>query len=261
MISEQTSQTRVLLVEDEALVRWTGRRTLEEMGCLVIEAETCMEAEDEWKRGGFDVVVLDYRLPDGVSVDVADRMRARGSREPLIFMTAETERIGEREAASLGAVAVLRKPLNTKELKDALSRACGGASGNGVASASVPVIAGGFEVVECPGLVDQTMLEAVCRRSDKSAWIALLFGRSDSINDGAVALLQEISAEKRRYGGRICVVSVPEKLKTNFIGGGVDREIDVFSSVDELNRLGRRTTTPSERMSLMDVAVRRDHAG
>ena len=119
MTSEPMSQIRVLLLEDEALVRWTGRRTLEEMGCLVIEAETCQEAEEEWKRGGFDVVVLDYRLPDGVSVDVAGRMRVRGNNEPLIFLTAETEKIGDVEAASLGAVAVLRKPLNVKDLKNA----------------------------------------------------------------------------------------------------------------------------------------------
>src|SRR3989339_344080 len=118
MTSDVLSQLKVLLVEDESLVRWTGRKALEGMGCLVIEAGNCFDAEEAWKCDDFDLIVLDYRLPDGVSMDVVERMRSKGSEVPLVYLTAETEKIGEIDAARLGIRRVLKKPLNVEELKN-----------------------------------------------------------------------------------------------------------------------------------------------
>ncbi|OGV61229.1 MAG: hypothetical protein A2283_07155 [Lentisphaerae bacterium RIFOXYA12_FULL_48_11] len=259
MTSDVLSQLKVLLVEDESLVRWTGRKALEGMGCLVIEAGNCFDAEEAWKCDDFDLIVLDYRLPDGVSMDVVERMRSKGSEVPLVYLTAETEKIGEIDAARLGIRRVLKKPLNVEELKNAVLEFTGLKSDN--ENTEGHISEGGFEVVICPAVIEESTVVHICGQSELSSWIALCMDKTESIDDVAIRRLQEMSAEKRGSGGRLCIVGLSPKMRDYFVKLEVDRQIDLLSGLDELRHLGRKTTSPSERMSLMDVAVRSDNAG
>jgi len=260
MTSKALSQTKVLLVEDESLVRWTGRKALEGMGCLVIEAENCFDAEEAWKRDDFDLVVLDYRLPDGISMDVVERMRSRGNDVPLIYMTAETERIGTDDAERLGICAVLRKPLNVEEFRKSVLEFTKIKADNSEDHAG-NICEGGFDVVVCPTVVGEGNVIDICGQRELSSWVALRMDMTENIDDAAIKRLNEISVAKLRGGGRLCIVGLSTKMKNLFVKLGMDREIDILSGVDELRHLGRKTASPSERMSLMDVAVRSDNAG
>lgn len=59
---------RILLVEDDSLVRTTLRLALEQQGCEVVTAEDGVEGLDAVQQASFDAVVTDVRLPrrDGV---------------------------------------------------------------------------------------------------------------------------------------------------------------------------------------------------
>jgi FixJ family two-component response regulator len=67
--------------------------------------------------------VLDQHLPGLSGLELHERLRAEGGAVPVVFITAfEDERVCE-QALRAGAVAVLRKPFEERELLDAVARA------------------------------------------------------------------------------------------------------------------------------------------
>ena len=64
-MGKNSPRLRVLVVDDEPLIRWSLGETLEQSGHAVVEAGDAESAFRAVSAGGpFDVVLLDYRLPD-----------------------------------------------------------------------------------------------------------------------------------------------------------------------------------------------------
>jgi CheY-like chemotaxis protein len=78
--------TRVLLVEDEAIIAMTAEDMLEELGCETAAiASTLAEALEAVGTVGFDCALLDINLNGAESLPVAARLRAMG--RPFVFTT------------------------------------------------------------------------------------------------------------------------------------------------------------------------------
>ena len=70
------ANNRVLLVDDEPGVRFMVRDFLDAKGYGTEEAATCDQALDVFRRTRPDIVILDYKLPDGTALDLIPRLRA-----------------------------------------------------------------------------------------------------------------------------------------------------------------------------------------
>jgi DNA-binding response OmpR family regulator len=70
-----TKPTRVLVVEDEKLVNWSLVTSLTKWGFSVRPVFTGCDAVKELQECGFDVVLLDYQLPDLDGLAVARQIR------------------------------------------------------------------------------------------------------------------------------------------------------------------------------------------
>jgi two-component system response regulator AtoC len=108
-------RSRILVVDDEKLIRWTLRERLEESGYAVVEAETGTEAlflVDE----GVDLVLLDVKLPDLDGLDVLRRIRERHPDTLVILITALATVENAVEAMKRGAWHYLNKPIDLDEL-------------------------------------------------------------------------------------------------------------------------------------------------
>ena len=79
---------RILLVEDDAVLREVIRQSLTEAGNVVDRAATLAEAMHLWAVQPFDVVVLDLNLPDGSGLTALRAARAGGDRTPVLVLTA-----------------------------------------------------------------------------------------------------------------------------------------------------------------------------
>ncbi len=113
---------RILLVEDDAVLRDVMLRSLGQAGHRVDAAATAAEARHLWHVQPFDAVLLDLTLPDGSGLSVLREARARNDRTPVLVLTARN-RTDERIAGlDAGADDYLGKPFDLAEV-DARLRA------------------------------------------------------------------------------------------------------------------------------------------
>ncbi|MCY1666356.1 response regulator [Rhizobium sp. SL86] len=107
---------RILVVEDDLVLRDGLREGLKLCGFAVDTVATAADAFLALTAGGFDAVVLDRMLPDGSGLDVLLSIRRSGNRVPVLLLTAKDEvgdRIGGLDA---GADDYLGKPFDLDEL-------------------------------------------------------------------------------------------------------------------------------------------------
>ncbi len=107
---------RVLIVEDESLIRWSLRQKFEEREYQVTEAETGTLAVQAIDAGTFDLIMLDYKLPDMTGLDVLRHLRKTDQEAVAIMMTAYSNIDDAVEAIKLGAFDYIAKPFQMDEL-------------------------------------------------------------------------------------------------------------------------------------------------
>jgi len=110
------ARARVLVVDDEELIRWSLAEHLRTVG---YEPEVAVDGEDALARiESFcpDLVVLDLQMPKLTGLDVLRRLRAQGSDVAVMVITAHGEIASAVEATSLGATAYLKKPFDLREV-------------------------------------------------------------------------------------------------------------------------------------------------
>jgi two-component system, NtrC family, response regulator AtoC len=114
---------RVLVVDDEPLVRWSVAEKLGARGYKVLEAGSGASAIDMFMGGTPDVVLLDLLLPDYCDLSLLAMLRGVAPTVPIIIMTAfATPGLVER-ARTLGAYKVINKPFDMNELAPIIRQA------------------------------------------------------------------------------------------------------------------------------------------
>lgn len=107
---------RLLLVEDESLLRWALRARLVRAGHEVDEAATLAEADELLRKRRPDVVLLDVNLPDGNGIDFLAAQHEKLSESIALVFTADGRVEDAVRAMKLGAWDFLAKPVDQEEL-------------------------------------------------------------------------------------------------------------------------------------------------
>jgi two-component system, NtrC family, response regulator AtoC len=113
---------RVLVVDDERLIRWSLKERLNREGYDVLEAETGRVALQIFESG-VDLVLLDYRLPDVEGFDVLKRMRETDTDVLIIMLTAHSSVEHAVAAMRAGAYHYIGKPFDLDDVIIAVDRA------------------------------------------------------------------------------------------------------------------------------------------
>src|SRR5262245_25151900 len=109
------STANVLVVDDEDLVRWSLKERLVSNGYAVSEAATVASGLEQIGND-IDLVLLDFRLPDGDGLTVLRRIKEVSPDTLVILMTAYSSVQNAVEAMRLGAYHYLNKPFNLDEV-------------------------------------------------------------------------------------------------------------------------------------------------
>ncbi|HXA17841.1 MAG TPA: sigma-54 dependent transcriptional regulator [Thermoanaerobaculia bacterium] len=112
----------VLLVDDEASIRFAVRDYLETQGWTVEEAVDCRSARSALRTAHTDVIVLDYRLPDGDTLTLLSEIKAIHPTLPVVVLTGHGSVDLAVTAVKLGADHFLTKPVELATLLVILQR-------------------------------------------------------------------------------------------------------------------------------------------
>ncbi|NNE70327.1 MAG: response regulator [Rhodothermales bacterium] len=118
------SGRRLLLVEDNLIIRRVVRRLLENLGHHVETAENGKKALKKVKKGAFDLVFMDIQMPvmDGLEATRRIRKEVDTAKQPWIVALTATE-LHQSVCRDAGADDYLGKPVRSEHLQQAVERA------------------------------------------------------------------------------------------------------------------------------------------
>ena len=116
VMPKKSAPATVLVVDDEALIRWTLAQALGERGYEVTEAVDARGAVAAFEgvADPFDVVLLDYRLPDSADLRLLGTLKRLAPTTRIIMVTAHSSPELTQGATAMGAFRVISKPFEVE---------------------------------------------------------------------------------------------------------------------------------------------------
>jgi len=107
---------RLLVIEDEPLVRELVTLNLKHAGYEVDSADTFDTGLAKLSAGGFDLAVVDVMLPGGDGFVLTSRAREKGVKCPVLMLTSRSDTVSKVRGLDSGADDYLTKPFDVPEL-------------------------------------------------------------------------------------------------------------------------------------------------
>ncbi len=114
---------KILVIDDEKLLRWSIEQNLSKEGYTVISAEKGLEGLDLFYAEQPDIVLLDIHLPDISGLNVLESIKKESSSAIVIMITAFGDIQTAVTTIKLGAYDFVEKPFNMEKLKILISKA------------------------------------------------------------------------------------------------------------------------------------------
>ncbi len=114
---------RLLIVEDDEVMRFTLRELLDQRGYEVVEAEDAETAIEIAQKESIDLVILDIRLPGMSGLKALPILQQIDVTLPVIIITAYGDKEKAIEAIKKGAYDYFTKPFKTEEIEIVIKRA------------------------------------------------------------------------------------------------------------------------------------------
>ena len=115
----------VFVVDDDPAICRIIHRMLSDEQCKVETSQSVADALQAIEQESFDVYVIDYKLPDGSGLDVAERVRSKWGATPIIFISGYDPSAVALRAEKLGIADFLKKPFSRELICNAVKKAIG----------------------------------------------------------------------------------------------------------------------------------------
>jgi DNA-binding NtrC family response regulator len=119
------SNTDVLVVDDDAGVCQIVQRMLSHEQCRVQTRQSVSDALGAIEKKAFDAYVIDFKLPDGSGLDVAEGIRSKWGATPIILISGYDPAAVALRAEKLSISDFLEKPFSREVICEAVNKAIG----------------------------------------------------------------------------------------------------------------------------------------
>lgn len=114
-----TSRAKVLVIDDDEIVRMTLRVILQRENCIVIEAKNGNQGVAMYKQENPDIVITDILMPDKEGLETITEIRACNAKVKIVAMSGggNTKNMSFlKMAQKVGADQVINKPFKADEI-------------------------------------------------------------------------------------------------------------------------------------------------
>jgi len=115
-VAEMNDNSRILIVDDDEVVRRSYLRSLESISCDVEAARDGEEALQTMERKPFDVVLLDMRMPGQDGLSVLRTIKQKWPDSEVVIITGYPTVDSVKEAVRLGAYDYITKPVGPQDV-------------------------------------------------------------------------------------------------------------------------------------------------
>jgi two-component system, NtrC family, response regulator AtoC len=206
---------KILIVDDERLVRWSLRQKCEEWGFQVLEADAGEPALRLAQRENPDLVLLDVRLPDLSGIEVLDQLKKNGDARSVIMITADPQLDDVKAAIKLGAVDFVGKPIDFELLHEVIQTTLeeiGTRGGNALTSPTRTRSGVGFESIVSVSPKMTELMNFVRKVASCEASTILIQGESGTGKDLIAKALHYESTRRDKPFVAINCSAIPETL-------------------------------------------------
>ena len=111
-----SDKNRILIVDDDEVVRWSYLRSLESISRNVEAASDGEEALQTMEQNPFDVVLLDLRMPGQDGLSVLRTIKQKWPESEVVIITGYPTVASAKEAVRLGAFDYVAKPVGPQDV-------------------------------------------------------------------------------------------------------------------------------------------------
>ena len=129
VLPPRSSGNEVLVVDDDDAVCQIVQRMLSDEQYSVQTSQSVADAFRAIEQKPFDAYVLDYKLPDGSGLDVAERIRSQGNEAPIILISGYDVSSVASSAEKYRILDFFPKPFSREMIRNAVKKAIGSSKG------------------------------------------------------------------------------------------------------------------------------------
>lgn len=122
-VAQMNTTTRILIVDDEEVVRLSFMRILASAHCKVKAVWSWAQVAEAMQNEKFDIVLLDLRLPGVDGMTILRSLKERWPESEVIIITGYPTLETAKEAVMLGAHDYLAKPVGPEQVIEAANAA------------------------------------------------------------------------------------------------------------------------------------------
>ncbi len=206
------SKKKVLIVDDEKLIRWTLSQKLQDWNLDYLEATSGGAAFQVAEEEGPDLVILDIKLPDVKGTDLLEEFKKRWPELPVIMITAFGVIDDAVIAMRRGAYDFITKPIDYAKLQSTVKNALETVSLKREIALYREKGRFDFNQIIATSRAMQQVLDIVKKIAESEASIVLLQGESGTGKDLLAQAIHHLSRRKNAPFLAINCSAIPENL-------------------------------------------------
>ncbi len=113
---------KILVVDDEKLVRWSIQKSMGQKECKVVSAANGAEAIEKIEQERFDLIITDLVMPGFNGIEVARRAKEIQPDAKIVMMTAYGSVLDKEEARAAGVLSFINKPFMVNEVRSVVQK-------------------------------------------------------------------------------------------------------------------------------------------